>query len=139
MGFPEILFNMFPGMGAFNLVSRKTSLAMAEKMIMHGGIYCAEELFELGIVDVLAENGEGEQAVRDYTVRHSRRRSGLQAIRSISNLVSPINKESLMQIVDIWVDTAMKLGPRDIKTMERLVRAQNQQQGHREKCVCLAG
>ena len=139
MGFPEILFNLFPGMGAFNLVSRKTSLALAEKMIMSGNVYHAEELFELGLVDVLAEDGEGEQAVRDYILRHNRRRSGLQAIRSVSHLVSPINKESLLQIVDIWVDTAMQLGPRDIKTMERLVRAQDQRQGHREDCVCLAG
>ena len=78
---------------------------MAEKMIMHGDIYTAEKLFEIGMVDVLVEDGEGEDAVRDYILRHNRRRSGLQAIRSISNLVSPINKESLMQIVDIWVDS----------------------------------
>lgn len=31
MGFPEILFNLFPGMGAYSLVARKVGTARAEK------------------------------------------------------------------------------------------------------------
>ena len=33
---------------------------------MSGKVYTAEELHRLGVVDVLAEDGQGENAVRDY-------------------------------------------------------------------------
>ena len=39
---------------------------MAEKMVFSGKIYTAAELHEMGVVDVLAEDGMGEQAVYDF-------------------------------------------------------------------------
>ena len=66
MGFPEVLFNLFPGMGAYSILSRKIGGRVADEMILSGKLYASEELFEMGIVDVLAEKGEGELAVYDY-------------------------------------------------------------------------
>ena len=63
MGLPEILFNLFPGMGAYSLLSRRMDAMRAEKMMMSGQIYTAEQLHEMGLVDVLAEDGQGEAAV----------------------------------------------------------------------------
>ena len=71
-GLPEILFNLFPGMGAFSFLSRKLNSAHAQRMIMSGKIYSAEELHALGLVDVLADDGHGEEAVRDYIARNTR-------------------------------------------------------------------
>src|SRR5687767_1746589 len=53
MGLPEVLFNLFPGMGAYSLLARKIGTAAAEKLIMSGTVYTAEELHRLGVVDVL--------------------------------------------------------------------------------------
>ena len=39
MGFPEILFNLFPGMGAYSFLSRKIGRRAAEEMIISGTIY----------------------------------------------------------------------------------------------------
>ena len=39
MGFPEILFNMFPGMGAYSFLSRRIPPALAERMIISGKAY----------------------------------------------------------------------------------------------------
>jgi len=38
---------------------------------------------------------------------------------------SPITLDELMRITEIWVDTAMRLGEKSLRTMERLVRAQS--------------
>jgi DSF synthase len=35
-----------------------------------------------------------------------------------------VSLAELMQITEIWVDTAMQLGDKSLRTMERLVRAQ---------------
>jgi hypothetical protein len=43
-GYPEVLFNLFPGMGAWNFTIRKAGFAVANAMIFSGHIYTADEL-----------------------------------------------------------------------------------------------
>ena len=47
---PEVLFNMFPGMGALSLLARRIGLRKAEEIIMSGQVYTAVEMHELGVV-----------------------------------------------------------------------------------------
>ncbi len=124
MGFPEILFNLFPGMGAFSLLSRKLDAKRAERMILSGKLFASEELYEMGLVDILADPGEGETAVYEYIKRENRARNGFQALRKVRETVQPLPYEELTQILEIWVDTALKLDPRDLRMMERLVSRQ---------------
>jgi DSF synthase len=58
-GFPEILFNLFPGMGAYSFLDRKIGQRGAEEIISSGKIYSAEEMQALGVVDAVAEDGQG--------------------------------------------------------------------------------
>jgi DSF synthase len=125
MGLPEILFNLFPGMGAYSFLSRRLDAARAERMILSGHTYTAEELYEMGLVDVLAERGQGEAAVVDYVKRQRRIRHATLAVHQLRQKVNPITYEELLDIVTLWVDTAMKLEPKDLRVMERLVRAQD--------------
>jgi DSF synthase len=123
-GLPEILFNLFPGMGAFSFLSRKLDAARAQRMIMSGQIYGAEELHAMGLVDVLAEDGQGENAVRDYIARNSRHHAVHRSIYRARQRVNPLTFEELRDVTDIWVDTAMQLNPADLKKMERLMSMQ---------------
>jgi DSF synthase len=129
MGFPEILFNLFPGMGAYSMAARKIGPADTEKMILSGNIYTAEELFELGLVDVLAEDGEGEKAVHEYMKKQSRSYNGYQAVHRVRNRVNPVTREELIDVVTIWAEAAMQLGEKDLRVMERLVRTQQKHYG----------
>ena len=56
--------------------------------------------------------------------KNSRRRSGLQAVLKVRELVNPITRESLDAIADVWVDCALRLEDRDMRMMSRVVRAQ---------------
>jgi DSF synthase len=124
MGLPEILFNLFPGMGAYSLLARKIGTAAAERLIMSGTVYTAEELHRLGVVDILAEDGQGENAVRDYIACNRRKHNAYKAIYRTKRRVNPITYEELRDVVDIWLDAAMDLGEQDLRKMTRLVRAQ---------------
>lgn len=124
LGLPEILFNLFPGMGAYSLLSRKLDPARAERLILSGRIHTAEELHEMGVVDILAEDGEGEQAVYDYIARENRARNGYRALRAAKRLSNPITLDELLGIAEIWVDAALRLTPRNLRMMERLVARQ---------------
>src|SRR5262245_35684975 len=49
-GFPETIFGLFPGMGAYSLVARRCGAAFAEEMMLSGKTYTAEEMKERGLV-----------------------------------------------------------------------------------------
>lgn len=125
LGLPEVLFNLFPGMGAYSLLSRKLDAKRAETMILSGRIYSAEELYDMGLVDMLAEPGEGELAVYDYIKRENRARNGFRAVRQVRDYCNPVTYQELKDITDMWVDAALRLTSRDLRMMERLVTRQN--------------
>jgi DSF synthase len=125
MGLPEVLFNLFPGMGAYSFLSRKIGTMAAEKMIMSGKVYTAEELHGMGVVDILAEDGEGEIATAEYIERNSRKHNAHTAIYRSRRRVNPVTYEELRDVVDIWVDAALKLTEPDLRKMARLTSAQD--------------
>jgi len=125
MGFPEILFNLFPGMGALSLLSRRIGLRKAEEMCLSGNMYSAEQLLDMGVVDILAEDGEGENAVYRWVQQNKKQRNGYQAIQRAKSVIQPVTRKELTAVTDIWVEAALKLTDRDLKLMDRLVRAQN--------------
>lgn len=125
MGLPEVLFNLFPGMGALSHLSRKIGMPLAEKMVRSGKIYTGEELYQMGVVDVLAEDGQGEYALNNWIKKNHRSLNSFQAINRAKQRVNPLTLSELNDIVEIWADAALRLDERNLKVMERLVRAQN--------------
>ncbi len=125
MGLPEVLFNLFPGMGALSFLSRKVGMHTAEQMVRSGKIYTGEELYKMGVVDVLAEDGQGEYALNNWVKKNHRSLNSFQAINRAKQRVNPLTINELNEITEIWVDAALRLDERNLKVMERLVRAQN--------------
>jgi DSF synthase len=124
MGLPEILFNLFPGMGAYSLLARRIGMRAAEELILSGKILSAAKLHEMGIVDVLAKDGEGETAVNNWIASTYKRRNGYAAVHRARQLVHPVTREELDAITETWVDAALRIEDRDLKMMGRIVRAQ---------------
>src|SRR5215510_12719234 len=60
-GFPEVLFNMFPGMGGMSFLTRRVNRKTAEEMVRSGRLYTALELLEMGVIDEVVDTGEGMQ------------------------------------------------------------------------------
>jgi DSF synthase len=124
MGLPEIIFNLFPGMGAYSFLARRVGRKLAERFILEGKIYGAQELFDMGIVDILVNDGEGEAAIVEYTQRHKNRFAAERAVYRSRRIASPIELQELLDITLVWAETAMTLDDADIKKMERLANAQ---------------
>lgn len=128
-GFPEVLFNLFPGMGAWNFVIRKAGFSIANEMILSGRLYTAEQLYRRHLVDVVVDDGDGESAIETVlNTVHPRLRGTLAALEA-RRLAMPITYEMLLAIVDQWTECALTLGDRDLRLMERLARAQVRKAG----------
>ena len=124
-GFPEILFNLFPGMGAYSFLDRKIGQKAAEQLISSSKVYSAEEMLAMGVVDAIAEDGQGEAEVAALIKRRARMRNGLAALSATRRRVHSITFEELLDVVQIWVDAALRINLRDLKLMQRLVSRQN--------------
>ena len=123
-GFPEVLFNLFPGMGAYNFLSRRIGMVRTERMILSGKTFRAEELLVDGVLDIVAEDGKGENALYDYIGKHSRKKHVYESMFKVRRSVFPVRHEQMMEISELWVNTAMQTGTRDMRLMERLIKAQ---------------
>jgi DSF synthase len=125
MSFPEVLFNMFPGMGALSLLGRRIGLRKAEDIIMSGEVFSAKQMYDAGVVDELVEDGTGLEVTRAILKLRQRRRNSYRAMSMAKREYLPVSLAEMQAIVDVWVDAAMKLETRDMRMMARLVRAQD--------------
>lgn len=125
MSFPEVLFNMFPGMGALSLLARRIGMRAAEDIIMSGRVYGAKEMHDLGVVDVLAEDGAGLETVRAMIQSRQRKRNSFRAMSLAKREFQPVSHAEMRNVVAVWVDAALLLENRDLRMMARLVRAQD--------------
>jgi len=124
LGFPEIAFNLFPGMGGYSLVARRSGMTLAEELIYKGESHTAEWYAQYGLVDQLFEPGQGYLAVRTFIDTLQPRLNGVRAMLRARQRVMQLPRSELMDITEDWVDAAFCLEPKDIAYMERLVQLQ---------------
>ena len=135
MGFPEVLFNLFPGMGAYNLLTQRVSPKTAERLMLSGNLYSAEELEEKGVIDQVVDDGTGIDAVNSFMRSNRKRLNTMKCLRKVRQISTPIDYQELIEIGDIWVDAAFEISDKDLRTMSRLVRSQKK---HSERNIQLA-
>ena len=129
LGFPEVLFNMFPGMGAYSFLSRRLSPIRVEKMILSGRIYSVEELYDLGLIDVVTTKQDGMQGVNDLIKKIKKSNNTRNAVFKMREILNPVTYEEMIEIGEMWVDSAMSLSSKELKVMGRLIRSQDKMYG----------
>lgn len=125
MGFPEMAFNLFPGMGGYSLVARRSGMKLAEDLISTGESHTAEWFHGKGLVDALFEPGEAYRATRTFIDVMRPKLNGMRAMLRARQRVLNLSRSELMDITEDWVEAAFSIDPKDRAYMERLVLAQN--------------
>ena len=125
LGFPEIAFNLFPGMGGYSVVARRAGMKLAEELIYKGESHTAEWYEQHGLVDVLFEPGQSYVSTRTFIDTLRPKLNGVRAMLRARTRVLQLPRSELMDITEDWVDAAFCLEPKDIAYMERLVMLQN--------------
>jgi DSF synthase len=97
---------------------------MARRLMMGNRVYTATELYELGVVDVLAPDGGGKAAVTDYIKRHTNAAPGLHGFQAAVDRALPISYDELLDVVELWVDAALQLSGKNLRLMAYFARAQ---------------
>lgn len=92
----------------------------------------------MGLVDVLAEDGDGERTVREWIQRNSARHNAHSAIFKARRRVSPVTLEELRDVTDVWVDAAFGMTEQDLRRMTQLAAAQDRSQRRRSAAPAAA-
>lgn len=120
---PESLFNLFPGMGAVSHLARRVGTRRAREMLLDGTDFDAQTLHDEGVIDIVVDEGRGQDAVRDYARKYRRRHNALSSICGALREAGPSDAE-LETIVRLWAEAAMKIAEADLRMMEKLVARQ---------------
>ena len=128
IGFPEVLFNLFPGMGAYPLMARRIAPAIAERMIVSGKQHTGKQLFDLGLVDSVYSSDDPEHSVRRFIQQCEKTSTTRNGVLSLREIAFPISKDHLLQGVDVWVDAMGRVSSEQIERMESLLRLQKQRE-----------
>jgi DSF synthase len=123
-GLPEILFNLFPGMGGYSFLKRKLGAGLARQILEDGISRSAGEVKALGLVDHVCPAGQAEATLRRLVAENARRFETLLTLKRVRERADPPSKSELVDIVDLWVDLAMKLGEDELRRMDCLARVQ---------------
>jgi DSF synthase len=124
-GFPEQLFGLFPGMGALSFLGRKVGFAKAELLVRTGKTLTAEELYDLGLVHILAEPKNAIGAVKKFIDRNLTKHSSQLRMHQAAKRANSIPFEELSDIIDLWADACLELQDHDLIMMRRLLGAQS--------------
>jgi len=123
-GFPEIMFGLFPCTGAMGLLSARIGARQAERMMTNKKIYSATELYDIGLVDEICPTGQGELAVERFIASHAPRQKARLKVQQSRCRHSPLDRGEGVRIVEDWVETAMRLSPDELRSMEMLIMMQ---------------
>lgn len=125
LGFPEVAFNLFPGMGGYSLVARKSTMRVAEELISTGEAHTADWFEDRGLVDQVFEPGDAFLATRTFIDVIRPKLNAIQALIRTRQRVLPLSRAELMDITEDWVRSTFTIETKDLAYMERLVMLQN--------------
>jgi len=122
--FPEVLFDMFPGMGAMSFLSRRVPRKILNDLTRSGRQFNADELLNMGVIDKVVDTGRGRDAVARLTRKWEYQHEAHSAMNGVDRLLNPVTITELNEVVRLWVDCALRLSPRGLEWMRRLHKQQ---------------
>jgi DSF synthase len=123
-GLPEMLYGLFPGMGAYSFLMRRIGQAKAETLITRGDLHSAAELHGMGLIEQVVGRGHGLDAMNRHLRKLRRRFNATLAVANARRRSFPISFQEMADIVEEWVSVALRLTDYDLRKMNKLVAAQ---------------
>lgn len=119
--FPEVIFGTFPGMGAYSFLTKKVGFNKANEIINSNKTYAAKEIFDLGIINKVCDDGMG------ISTMNSLIKSGAMepyVSNPFMNICNKVSKKELIDVVNVWIDKAFTLSEDNLARMLKLANFQ---------------
>ena len=122
---PENKFNLFPGMGAYSLLTRKIDTVEADRLIRSSRIYKTRYLQSLGLIEKVSEQEKSKQVLNEFVCKITEQFNFEYHHIQCKKMVNPLLKKELLAITNLWAEACMKIESFDLRKMEILAKAQS--------------
>lgn len=119
--FPEVIFGTFPGMGAYSFLTKKVGFNKANEIINSNKTYTSKEIFDLGIIDKVCDDGMGVAQMNMDIIKGKLTEINNNPFKNICNKVS---KQELLDVVDVWIEKAFNLSDSNLNRMIKIANFQ---------------
>ena len=126
--YPEINYNHFP-IAAAPILARRIGPIEAERILLSGKNFTAEEFFDKGAVEAVVGDGASAMWVRDFCKRTAASRRSRLAIAEAFNRMGPDLSAELAVAGTAWVDHMLALDEAEVTKLRRIVQAQDRMLG----------
>ncbi len=123
-GFPDLEHKLFPCLGTSFYLTRRIGANAANKILSSSTIYSADELAELGIIDVVVDAGCSTDAVINYINHHQKQNTLNTSLKQIAERINQTPYSALLKNCNDWVDQIMTLSGYELRQIERIVKHQ---------------
>jgi DSF synthase len=124
LGLQQMRLNIYPGTGIYSFLARAVGMKNADEILTSSRLYSAQEIFDMGGITELAEEGHGEEVVNNYMKRYTRSFEAMQALHAAKFRYAPFDFSELEDMAEIWIDALMRLDTSTITTLQRVAKSQ---------------
>jgi DSF synthase len=121
---PEVKYGFFPGMGAFEFLSKRIGVSKAKSFIENDMEYTTDYLFEIGLFNYLVEKGDGINKLLEIVKKERSNQSKYNGLRRIYKKNNPITKEMLLESVYIWAESIIDISDYNKRKMATVIKIQ---------------
>lgn len=122
---PENKFNLFPGMGAHSILTRKVNALDADMLIRSSRIHKSRYLQSLGLVEKVVEREKGWVELVGFLNSINEQFNFEYHHIQCKKMTNPLSKNELLDITNLWVKACMNIKAFDLRKMEILAQAQS--------------
>jgi DSF synthase len=108
-------------MGAYSFLTKKVGFNKANEIINSNKSYSAKEIFDLGIINEVCDDGFGIAKMSTMIKSGEMEKYKSNPFMSICNRVS---KQELIDVVNVWLEKAFTLSEDNLNRMMKLSNAQ---------------
>jgi DSF synthase len=121
--YPEVKFNHFP-ITAVPVLARRMGRLEAERMLMTGEEYSAEEWFKRGGLEAVVPRGNAEAWVRKYCADTLSMHHAKSALFSAFHRGLVTYEDELRFCAKMWVDCMLRMTPMEVSKLQRIAQMQ---------------
>jgi DSF synthase len=125
IGYPEVKFGLFPGMGAWSYGLRLASNSFTERMIFGGERFTADEMCKEGLISHVTETGNARKLAIEIVSEHQESMPAYLSMFRAQFYKNGVSQNELNEIVHTWADAALLITDDNMRKMTVLVSAQN--------------
>lgn len=121
--YPEVEYNHFP-IQAVPILSRHTGPIEAERILLSGAEFTAEEFHKRGAIDAVVPVGTGQAWIRDYALRTAASHAARVAVMRAFDADQSGHALSMNGYAETWAEHMLGLAPTEIARLQRIASTQ---------------